>query len=103
MNYFDTGMLETQMLSVSLRRQGLMQTFSIRVCASRTGHLLRHSIPRARYDQCKKRCAVCPLVGIEEETDTEQHFFAGCHMLIYPSAFNTTTGPLHWELLQRGR
>ncbi|KAH9857751.1 carbon-nitrogen hydrolase [Lenzites betulinus] len=27
----------------------------------------------------------------------------GCHMLIYPSAFNTTTGPLHWELLQRAR
>lgn len=24
-------------------------------------------------------------------------------MLIYPAAFNTTTGPLHWELLQRGR
>ncbi|KAF8136234.1 carbon-nitrogen hydrolase [Boletus edulis] len=27
----------------------------------------------------------------------------GCHVLIYPSAFNTTTGPLHWELLQRAR
>ncbi|KAI0710428.1 carbon-nitrogen hydrolase [Cerioporus squamosus] len=27
----------------------------------------------------------------------------GCHILIYPSAFNTTTGPLHWELLQRAR
>ncbi|KAK0445368.1 carbon-nitrogen hydrolase [Armillaria borealis] len=27
----------------------------------------------------------------------------GCHMLIYPGAFNLTTGPLHWELLQRGR
>jgi hypothetical protein len=27
----------------------------------------------------------------------------GCHMCIYPSAFNTTTGPLHWELLQRAR
>lgn len=24
-------------------------------------------------------------------------------MLLYPSAFNMTTGPLHWELLQRGR
>ncbi|KAF9050786.1 carbon-nitrogen hydrolase [Hymenopellis radicata] len=28
---------------------------------------------------------------------------SGCHMLIYPGAFNMTTGPLHWELLQRGR
>ncbi|KAF8892692.1 carbon-nitrogen hydrolase [Infundibulicybe gibba] len=27
----------------------------------------------------------------------------GCHVLIYPSAFNMTTGPLHWELLQRAR
>ncbi|PIL23684.1 hypothetical protein GSI_13433 [Ganoderma sinense ZZ0214-1] len=27
----------------------------------------------------------------------------GCQVLIYPSAFNTTTGPLHWELLQRAR
>lgn len=24
-------------------------------------------------------------------------------MLIYPAAFNMTTGPLHWELLQRSR
>ncbi|KAI0253888.1 carbon-nitrogen hydrolase [Lactifluus subvellereus] len=27
----------------------------------------------------------------------------GCHVLIYPGAFNTTTGPLNWELLQRAR
>ncbi|KAG9318360.1 carbon-nitrogen hydrolase [Chiua virens] len=27
----------------------------------------------------------------------------GCHVLIYPGAFNTTTGPLHWELLQQAR
>lgn len=27
----------------------------------------------------------------------------GCNTLIYPSAFNTTTGPMHWHLLQRGR
>jgi len=27
----------------------------------------------------------------------------GCHVLIYPGAFNCTTGPLHWELLQRSR
>lgn len=24
-------------------------------------------------------------------------------MLIYPAAFNMSTGPLHWELLQRAR
>ncbi|KAF5386970.1 hypothetical protein D9615_001771 [Tricholomella constricta] len=27
----------------------------------------------------------------------------GCHLLVYPAAFNLTTGPLHWELLQRAR
>lgn len=26
-----------------------------------------------------------------------------CRILIYPGAFNLTTGPAHWELLQRGR
>ncbi|KAJ4079890.1 Omega-amidase nit3 [Fusarium oxysporum] len=28
---------------------------------------------------------------------------SGAFALIYPSAFNTTTGPLHWELLSRSR
>jgi len=28
---------------------------------------------------------------------------AGCTILCYPGAFNTTTGPKHWELLQRAR
>lgn len=27
----------------------------------------------------------------------------GCVAMIYPSAFNTTTGPMHWHLLQRAR
>jgi omega-amidase len=27
----------------------------------------------------------------------------GAKVLIFPGAFNLTTGPLHWELLQRGR
>jgi len=27
----------------------------------------------------------------------------GCRLLIYPGAFNMTTGPPHWELLQRAR
>ncbi|MCL4128345.1 UNVERIFIED_CONTAM: hypothetical protein GTU68_030824 [Idotea baltica] len=27
----------------------------------------------------------------------------GCQLLIYPGAFNMTTGPVHWELLQRAR
>jgi len=27
----------------------------------------------------------------------------GCQVFIYPAAFNMTTGPLHWQLLQRAR
>ena len=26
-----------------------------------------------------------------------------CKLLVYPGAFNMTTGPAHWEILQRGR
>lgn len=28
---------------------------------------------------------------------------SGCQVLSFPSAFNQTTGPLHWELLNRAR
>ncbi len=27
----------------------------------------------------------------------------GCRLLVFPGAFNTTTGPPHWELLLRAR
>lgn len=27
----------------------------------------------------------------------------GCEILVYPGAFNMSTGPLHWELLARSR
>lgn len=27
----------------------------------------------------------------------------GCVAMVYPGAFNTTTGPLHWDLLMRSR
>jgi len=27
----------------------------------------------------------------------------GCHLLVYPGAFNMTTGPAHWETLQKAR
>ena len=28
---------------------------------------------------------------------------SGAHMLVYPGAFNTVTGPMHWDLLARAR
>ena len=27
----------------------------------------------------------------------------GCNLLVYPGAFNMTTGPAHWELLAKAR
>nr|CAB3264338.1 omega-amidase NIT2 [Phallusia mammillata] len=27
----------------------------------------------------------------------------GCHLVVYPGAFNMTTGPAHWQLLQQAR
>ena len=34
---------------------------------------------------------------------TSVHQFVGCSLIIYPGAFNMTTGPLHWKLLARAR
>lgn len=28
---------------------------------------------------------------------------SGCDLLIYPGAFNMTTGPAHWQILQQAR
>ncbi|XP_078208339.1 omega-amidase NIT2 isoform X2 [Callithrix jacchus] len=35
--------------------------------------------------------------------DSFSTFDTRCQLLVYPGAFNLTTGPAHWELLQRGR
>uniref|UniRef100_A0AAA9RVT8 Omega-amidase NIT2 n=1 Tax=Bos taurus TaxID=9913 RepID=A0AAA9RVT8_BOVIN len=35
--------------------------------------------------------------------DSFSSFDTRCQLLVYPGAFNLTTGPAHWELLQRGR
>ncbi|XP_070262187.1 omega-amidase NIT2 isoform X2 [Myotis yumanensis] len=35
--------------------------------------------------------------------DSFSTFETRCQLLVYPGAFNLTTGPAHWELLQRGR
>lgn len=48
------------------------------------------------------------MVFIRYEEKTEIYFhseieISDCDMLLYPAAFNMTTGPLHWELLQRAR
>ncbi|XP_073816581.1 omega-amidase NIT2 [Musca autumnalis] len=44
---------------------------------------------------------ICYDIRFEEMAKVYRN--EGCEMLIYPAAFNMTTGPLHWELLQRSR
>uniref|UniRef100_A0A8D0AXY9 omega-amidase n=1 Tax=Sander lucioperca TaxID=283035 RepID=A0A8D0AXY9_SANLU len=45
-------------------------------------------------------CFLCNSSAMSDET---WHPLGCCQLLVYPGAFNMTTGPAHWELLQRGR
>jgi len=57
---------------------------------------------RFKTEYCDVGLGICYDVRFGEMarrlTETSE-----CKMLIYPGAFNTTTGPLHWELLGRAR
>ncbi|XP_062621956.1 omega-amidase NIT2-like [Saccostrea cucullata] len=50
---------------------------------------------------CKVGVGICYDIRFPELA----HVYAkeNCKLLVYPGAFNMTTGPAHWELLQRGR
>eukprot|EP00494_Astrolonche_serrata_P032057 UN32326 len=50
---------------------------------------------------CKVGLGICYDIRFAEYAHICQQ--AGAQLLLYPGAFNTTTGPMHWELLQRGR
>ncbi|XP_029664502.1 nitrilase homolog 2-like [Formica exsecta] len=50
---------------------------------------------------CKIGIGICYDIRFEEMARLYRN--KGCQMLIYPAAFNMTTGPLHWSLLQRAR
>jgi len=50
---------------------------------------------------CKIGIGICYDMRFAELAQLYQQL--GCKMICYPGAFNMTTGPLHWELLQRGR
>lgn len=52
-------------------------------------------------DSLKIGLGICYDIRFEEMARVYRQM--GCNVLIYPGAFNMTTGPLHWELLQRGR
>lgn len=61
--------------------------------------MLRRQVPRISNDFCTARFVVTRLHLSDEKRMSPQ----GCHIVVYPGAFNLTTGPLHWELLQRAR
>ncbi|NXC75156.1 NIT2 amidase, partial [Anhinga anhinga] len=50
---------------------------------------------------CKVGLGICYDIRFAEMAQVYGE--KGCQLLIYPGAFNLTTGPAHWELLQRGR
>eukprot|EP00501_MAST-03F_sp_TOSAG23-6_P000786 GSMAST32.ASY1.ANO1.816.1 assembled CDS len=50
---------------------------------------------------CKMGLAICYDVRFAELSMRMRD--EGCEMLLFPAAFNVTTGPLHWELLMRAR
>ena len=50
---------------------------------------------------CKIGLGICYDIRFPELSQLYAN--EGCHLLLFPSAFNMTTGPLHWELLQRAR
>lgn len=50
---------------------------------------------------CKFGVGICYDIRFEEMARLYRN--RGCQMLIYPAAFNMTTGPMHYSLLQRSR
>lgn len=46
---------------------------------------------------------VCAHVLLSAVCHSRRRTAAGASMIVYPGAFNTTTGPAHWELLLRAR
>ncbi|CAH1796635.1 unnamed protein product [Owenia fusiformis] len=50
---------------------------------------------------CKVGIGICYDIRFPEMAQI--YADKGCSLLLYPGAFNMTTGPAHWELLQRAR
>lgn len=60
-----------------------------------------NSLGTFKIGECKIGIGICYDLRFEELAKLYRN--EECKMLIYPGAFNMTTGPKHWELLQRGR
>jgi len=51
---------------------------------------------------CKVGLGICYDIRFADLAQVYAREF-GCKLLVYPGAFNMTTGPLHWELLAKAR
>ncbi|XP_042337233.1 omega-amidase NIT2-like, partial [Plectropomus leopardus] len=60
-----------------------------------------HSLSMFETPFCKVGVGICYDMRFAELA--QLYGRKGCQLLVYPGAFNMTTGPAHWELLQRGR
>eukprot|EP01134_Creolimax_fragrantissima_P007086 CFRG7086T1 len=60
-----------------------------------------NSFTTFQTDKCMIGIGICYDIRFPELA----HIYAdkGCDLIVYPGAFNMTTGPPHWELLQRAR
>uniref|UniRef100_A0A914UIP4 omega-amidase n=1 Tax=Plectus sambesii TaxID=2011161 RepID=A0A914UIP4_9BILA len=52
-------------------------------------------------DHCNVGLGICYDIRFAEMATL--YAKKGCHLLVYPGAFNMTTGPAHWELITRSR
>ncbi|THF98355.1 hypothetical protein TEA_001785 [Camellia sinensis var. sinensis] len=56
------------------------------------------------YDIRFQELAMLYAARARENEHCQYHLWtSGAHLICYPGAFNMTTGPLHWDLLQRAR
>lgn len=60
-----------------------------------------NSLAILNVDNVKIGLGICYDIRFDELARIYRN--KGCHMLMFPAAFNMTTGPMHWELLQRAR
>ncbi|XP_067001433.2 omega-amidase NIT2 isoform X2 [Anabrus simplex] len=60
-----------------------------------------NSLTTFTFNDCKIGIGICYDIRFEQMARIYRN--QECNLLVYPGAFNMTTGPLHWELLQRAR
>ncbi|KAJ4943201.1 hypothetical protein JOQ06_006068 [Pogonophryne albipinna] len=67
-------------------------------------HLFDIDVPgKIRFQESETLMGVGICYDIRFAELAQLYSRQGCQLLVYPGAFNMTTGPAHWELLQRAR